>query len=192
MPYPEGHKLKVRGRIIESAAKAFRTNGIREISVPVIMKGAGLTHGGFYSHFDNKEQLVSETCRYAISDTITLLKKAVDQAREESKIDAVINFYLSAYHRDQTEIGCILPSLSGEISRASEEVRQVFMQEMQRMIDFICDLAKIDHSAGNAVMSLMVGTIVLARSVSDPELSDSLLSAGKQNAKELIKFRQQG
>ncbi|GAA3411597.1 TetR/AcrR family transcriptional regulator [Paenibacillus hodogayensis] len=186
MPYPEGHKLKIRGRIIESAAKAFRTNGIREISVPVIMKGAGLTHGGFYSHFDNKEQLVSETCRYAISDTIALLQKAADQAGEESKIDAVISFYLSPYHRDRTEIGCILPALSGEISRSSEEVGQVFTQELQRMIDFICDLAKIDHATGNAVISLMVGTIVLARSVSDPKLSDHLLSAGKQSAKGLI------
>ncbi|MFF2483906.1 TetR/AcrR family transcriptional regulator [Paenibacillus sp. NPDC058071] len=187
MPYPEGHKLKVRGRIIESAAKAFRTNGIREISVPVIMKGAGLTHGGFYSHFDNKEQLVSETCRYAISDTIALLQKAADQAGENPKIDAVINFYLSSYHRDQTEIGCILPSLSGEIPRASEEVREVFTQELQRMIDFICDLAKIDQATGNAVISLMVGTIVLARSVSDSELSDGLLAAGKVNAMGLIK-----
>jgi len=186
MPYPEGHKLKVRGRIIESAAKAFRTNGIREISVPVIMKGAGLTHGGFYSHFDNKEQLVLETCQYAISDTIALLQKAADQAGEKAKIEAVIDFYLSPYHRDQKELGCILPALSAEISQSSEEVGQVFTQELQRMIDFISDLAQIDPAAGSAVMSLMVGTIVLARSVSDSKLSDQLLTAGKQNAKSLL------
>lgn len=62
MPYPKGHKIKVRNKIVESAAQAFRTNGIHDVSVPFIMKGAGLTHGGFYSHFDNKEQLVAEAC----------------------------------------------------------------------------------------------------------------------------------
>ena len=187
MPYPEGHKIKVRGRIIGSAAKAFRSNGIHDTSVPFIMKGAGLTHGGFYSHFDNKDQLVSETCRYAIKDTIALLQKAADQAVEESKIHAVIHFYLSPYHRDHAEMGCILPALSGEISRLSEEVRQVFNLELQRMIDFVSDLGEIDHSSGSALLSLMVGTLMLARSVSDSQLSDSLLEAGKQQAKELIK-----
>ncbi|NOV01202.1 TetR/AcrR family transcriptional regulator [Paenibacillus planticolens] len=187
MPYPDGHKIKVRGRIIESAAKAFRTNGIRDISVPFIMKGAGLTHGGFYSHFENKEQLVSETCRYAISDTISLLQKAAEMAEGGPKIDAVIDFYLSSYHRDQTEMGCILPALSSEISRSSDEVRQVFSRELQRMIDFISDLAQIPKSTGSALISIMVGALVLARSVNDAKFSDSLLAAGKQQAKELVK-----
>jgi len=187
MPYPEGHKIKVRARIIESAARAFRTNGVRDISVPFIMKGAGLTHGGFYSHFDNKEQLVSETCRYAIRDTIALLRNAADQAGGEPPIHAVIHYYLSPHHRDQTDIGCILPALSGEISRLSEEVRQAFTEELQRMIDFVSETAEIDHSPGSALLSLMVGSLVLARSVSNPELSDGLLNAGKQQAKELVK-----
>nr|WP_145160124.1 TetR/AcrR family transcriptional regulator [Paenibacillus terrae] len=191
MPYPEGHKLKVRGRIIESAAKAIRASGVRDISVPFIMKGAGLTHGGFYSHFDNKEQLVAETCRFAISETIALLQKAADQEKEAPKIHAVIHYYLSPQHRDQTEVGCILPALSSEVSRMSEEVRQVFTEELQYMIDFISDLAEVDPLTGQALLSLMVGTIVLARSVSDAELSDSLLSTGRQHAKDLIKTSEQ-
>lgn len=187
MPYPEGHMLKVRGRIIESAAKAFRKSGIRDISIPFIMKGAGLTHGGFYSHFDNKEQLIAETCRYAISDTISLLQKAADMEKEQPKIHAVINFYLSSYHRDQIEIGCILPALSSEIARLSDDIRQAYTRELQRMIDFICSVASIDSSTGNAVMGSMVGTLLLARTVNDSELSNSLLAAGKQQAKDLIR-----
>ncbi|WP_239618398.1 TetR/AcrR family transcriptional regulator [Cohnella mopanensis] len=186
MPYPEGHKIKVRGKIIESAAQAFRKNGIRDISVPFIMKGAGLTHGGFYAHFNNKEQLVAEACRYAISDTIALLQEAADQEKQGPKIYAVIDYYLSKYHRDKTEMGCILPTLTGEISRSSEEVRQVFTRELERMIDFISDLAEVDKSKGSALLSTLVGTLVLARSVNDSTLSDSLLTAGKQQAKALI------
>ncbi|AJS59558.1 TetR/AcrR family transcriptional regulator [Paenibacillus sp. IHBB 10380] len=187
MPYPKDHKMKVRKTIIESAAQAFRTNGIHDVSVPFIMKGAGLTHGGFYSHFNNKEQLVAEACRYAISDTIALLQEAADQEGQIPKINVVIDYYLSPYHRDRTEMGCILPALSGEISRTSEEVRQVFTHELERMISFISNLAEIDASKGSALLSTMVGSLVLARSVSDPELSDNLLSAGKQYAKELVK-----
>jgi len=186
IPYPKGHKIKVRNKIVESAAQAFRANGILDVSVPLIMKGAGLTHGGFYSHFDNKEQLVTEACRYAISDTIAVLQQAADQEKQNPKINTVIDYYLSPYHRDKTEMGCILPALSGEISRSSEEVRQVFTHELERMITFLSNLAEIDTSKGSALISSMVGSLVLARSVNDSELSDNLLSTGKQYAKMLV------
>ncbi|MDN4604986.1 TetR/AcrR family transcriptional regulator [Paenibacillus sp. F6_3S_P_1C] len=187
MPYPKGHKIKVRGKIVESAARAFRTNGIQDVSVPFIMKGAGLTHGGFYSHFDNKEQLVAEACEYAISDTIALLQKVADQEEQNSKINTVIDYYLSPYHRDKTEMSCIFPALSGEISRSSEEVRQVFTHELERMVTFISNLAEMDVCKSRALFSTLVGSLVLARSVNDPELSDSFLAAGRQQAKEMVK-----
>ncbi|MFK4343767.1 MULTISPECIES: TetR/AcrR family transcriptional regulator [unclassified Paenibacillus] len=186
MPYPKGHKMKVRSKIVESAAQAFRANGIHDVSVPFIMKGAGLTHGGFYSHFDNKEELVAEACRYAVSDTLALLQKAVDQEEQDPKINVIIDYYLSIHHRDQTEMGCIIPALSVDIARSSEEIRQIFTQELTRMITFISHLAGMDLSKGSALFSSMVGSLVLARSVNDPELSDSLLSAGKQHAKALV------
>ncbi|UNK21296.1 TetR/AcrR family transcriptional regulator [Paenibacillus sp. N3/727] len=186
MPYPEGHKAMVRGKIIESAARAFRTNGIRDISVPFIMKGAGLTHGGFYAHFDNKEQLVAETCRYAIGDTIAFLQKAAEQQKQRPPIHVVIDYYLSQQHRDSTDFGCILPALSSGISRSSEEVRQVYTDELKRMIDFISDVANIDYATGSSLLSSMVGTLMLSRSVNDPDMSDNLLAAGKQQAKALI------
>lgn len=94
---------------------------------------------------------------------------------------------MSPYHRDQTEMSCIFPALSSEISRSSEEVRQVFTHELERMITFISNLAEIDMSSGRALFSTMVGSLVLARSVTDPELSDGFLSAGRQKAKEMVK-----
>ncbi|MEC0244254.1 TetR/AcrR family transcriptional regulator [Paenibacillus chitinolyticus] len=187
MPYPKGHKIKIRNKIVESAAQAFRTHGIHDVSVPFIMKGAGLTHGGFYAHFDNKEQLIGEACRYAISDTIALLQKAADQEKQNPKINTVIDYYLSSYHRDKAEMGCIIPALSAEVSRSSEDVRQIFTHEVERMISFISNLAEIDTSKGSALLSALVGSLVLARTVNDPELSDNLLSAGKQYAKELVR-----
>ncbi|GAB1528687.1 hypothetical protein YSY22_01090 [Brevibacillus formosus] len=70
MSYTQTHKMKAREKIVGSAADAFRKKGIKEVSVPQIMKGAGLTHRGFYAHFANKDQLVAETCRKAINDSL--------------------------------------------------------------------------------------------------------------------------
>lgn len=92
MPYPQGHKIKVRQYIITSAAKAFRSNGIRNISLPYIMKGAGLTHGGFYSHFANKEQLVIEACHFAINDTIEMLQSVADKKKTSLKLRLLLIF----------------------------------------------------------------------------------------------------
>lgn len=186
MPYPQGHKIKVRKHILTSAAKAFRTNGVRNISLPYIMKGAGLTHGGFYAHFANKEQLVIEACHYAISDTIAVLQNVAEKNKEQPKITTVIDFYLSLEHRDQSEVGCILPALSGEISQLSEEVRQAYTNELQRFIAFISGMAQVSLSTGYALVSSMVGTVVLARAVSDQKLSDQILLSGRTYAKGII------
>ena len=186
MPYPKGHKDKVRGLIIASAAKAFRTNGVRDISVPAVMKGAGLTHGGFYSYFKSKNQLIAESCKVAVDETIEVLTKVADEAAGESKIDAVIDYYLSPVHRDHSEIGCIFPAISGEMMYLSREVREEVTVQLERIIDFISQTANIGKSAGNALFGLMLGTIVLARSVSDPALSDSLLDSGRQHARNIL------
>lgn len=114
------------------------------------------------------------------------LQKVADQEDQNPKINAVIDYYLSPYHRDKTEMGCIIPALSTELAHSSEDVRQVFTQELERMIDFISTLAGIDTSKGSALFSTMVGSLILARTVNNPELSDNLLSAGKQSAKKLV------
>lgn len=84
------------------------------------------------------------------------------------------------------EIGCILLTLSGEISRLSEEVRQAYTRELQRFMRFISDMAGVDACTGYALVSSMVGTVALARAVSEPKLGDDLLLAGKIQAKQII------
>lgn len=91
-----------------------------------------------------------------------------------------------AAHRDQAEVGCILPALSSEISQLSEEIRQAYTRELQRFITFITELAEIDTSAGYALVSSTVGTLALARAVSDSKLSDDLLQAGRIQAKQMV------
>ncbi|RUQ31155.1 TetR/AcrR family transcriptional regulator [Peribacillus cavernae] len=186
MSYTKSHKTKVRGKILKSASQAFRTNGIKEVSVPQIMKGAGLTHGGFYAHFESKDKLVAEACQYAIEETTAFLQKAADQAPANQQIQTVIDNYLSKHHRNMPEEGCIIPTLSSEISRSSQEVRQVFTEEIDGFFDFVSTLVREDKIKSIAIVSTMVGSLLLARSVDDPGLSDAILDAGKEYAKEIV------
>ncbi|WJQ78953.1 TetR/AcrR family transcriptional regulator [Brevibacillus brevis] len=186
MSYTQTHKMKVREKIVGSAADAFRKKGIKEVSVPQIMKGAGLTHGGFYAHFANKDQLVAETCRKAIGETIALLKSVADHKEDDSKIQTVIDYYLSTTRRDKLEKSCILPTLSSEISRSSDEIRETFTEEFTRFISFISGMVGNNDQKSMAIISAMVGSLLLARSVNNAELSQNILDASKLYSKALV------
>ncbi|MDI4643701.1 TetR/AcrR family transcriptional regulator [Cohnella hashimotonis] len=185
MPYSKAHKLIIREKIVQNATNEFRQKGIKEVSVPQIMKGAGLTHGGFYAHFANKDQLVAEACRKAIEETINLLQGATNRKKDHVKLATVIDYYLSATHRDQMEISCILPTLSSEIARSSDEIRDAFTLEINRFFTFIAEMVGGNKQVSMAIVSAMVGAILLARSVNDPALSQNILDSTKQYAKDM-------
>ncbi|WP_010497350.1 TetR/AcrR family transcriptional regulator [Paenibacillus elgii] len=184
MPYTKKHKMNIRHKIVQSASQAFRANGIKAVSVPQIMSGAGLTHGGFYAHFDSKEQLVAEACKSAMESTVTRLGSVAEQASVEEKLGAVIESYLSAAHRDSAEQGCIMPALAGEIARSSDDIREVFTEEVSRFLSFVSGLAGQGEDKSIALTATMVGSILLARSVNDPELSDKILSVCQADLKQ--------
>ncbi len=176
MPYTKKHKMNIRHKIVHSASQAFRASGIKAVSVPQIMSGAGLTHGGFYAHFESKEQLVAEACKSAMEDTVARLGSVAEQTADGHKLTAIIESYLSAAHRDSSEQGCIMPALAGEIARSSDDIREVFTEEVSRFLAFISGIAGQDEDKSIVLTAAMVGSILLARSVNDPELSDKILS----------------
>lgn len=112
--------------------------------------------------------------------------RSPEQSPPDRKIQTVIDNYLSAAHRDSPEEGCIIPALSSEISRQSEDVRQVFTTELTGFCEFISTLVGEDKNKSIAIISAMVGSLLLARSVNDPNLSNDILDAGKYFAKELV------
>nr|WP_309247861.1 TetR/AcrR family transcriptional regulator [Paenibacillus tyrfis] len=176
--------MNIRHKILQSASQSFRASGIKAVSVPQIMSGAGLTHGGFYAHFDSKEQLVAEACKSAMEGTVERLGSIAEQAADEQKLNAVIESYLSAAHRDSSEQGCIMPALAGDIARSSEDIREVFTEEVSRFLSFVSGLAGQDENKSITLTATMVGSILLARSVNDPELSDKILSACRADLKQ--------
>lgn len=179
MRYSKQHKEVTRQRIVEIACKRFRKEGLDAVGVASLMADAGLTHGGFYNHFSSKEDLIEEA-----------LMSAAEGSRAESQHDfetggvaQFIRSYLRTAHRDHPETGCSIAALAGELPRHPKATRMVFTEDVNRMILLIeSGLPKPDPDVARAICATLVGTLQLARAVSDKKLSDQLLKAGEKAA----------
>ncbi len=187
MRYDKGHKEATRKRIIEAAAARFREEGIAAVGVANLMSDIGLTQGGFYNHFESKDDLAREAIMLAWQDTYERLRKALERAKHGG-IEALIDTYLSPAHRNRVAEGCVAAALSAEIARGSESLRDVFSQGTEQTTALIASALpgnltpKQRHGIAMAMLSSLVGTLVLARAVSDPAMSDELLAHGRRAA----------
>jgi len=175
MRYPEHQKAETRQRIVHSAASALRSEGLDGISVPGLMKRAGLTHGGFYSHFKNREHLVAEAVLAAAHET----SKRVFQGAES--LDALKARYLSREHALHPEGGCVIAALGTEGRRQSEIVRHAFSVAASGLVKLV-DQASPQGQDGDTpsdealrTTSLMLGAVILARLVEDETLAARVL-----------------
>lgn len=170
-----------RERILGVAARRFREHGFDGISVADVMSEAGLTHGGFYGHFANKEELMAEAVRRAVTDTRALWT----QARENKGTDPlteVVHGYLSPRHRDRPGHGCAMAALAVDATRHGPQVREAMTAGLKQQIE---DMTALMPETGTgeqrqqalASYAAMVGALVLARAVDDPALSAEILNA---------------
>jgi TetR/AcrR family transcriptional regulator, transcriptional repressor for nem operon len=192
MRYAKGQKLHIRNRILERASYGLLRKGIYGISVADLMKLAGMTHGGFYTHFESREALVIEAFALAIDRTVDRWLKLIKG--KPVGIEAIVESYLNRYHRDNPGNGCPLPSLSADISRSSPETRRTFTKKLDGMIDVLTRLfpresAEVARQDAVGALATMIGSIVLARAVGNKMLSDDILEAGRQAVRNQVTFR---
>jgi TetR/AcrR family transcriptional repressor of nem operon len=191
MRYEKGHKEQTRQRIVEAASQRFRADGIDGVGVVSLMGEVGLTQGGFYNHFGSKEDLVRESMIAGAECAIKGLTAKVAASRGES-YRALVNGYLSADHRDQPETGCIAAALSAEMARRPMETKTAFTGGYAEMVELIASTlpatirGKRRRTLAMAVFASLVGSMSLARAVADTNLSDEILSLGRQAALELV------
>src|ERR1700759_4172988 len=115
---------ETRQRIVESAAAEFRRNGIAGTGLADLMAAAGLTHGGFYKHFESKEQVVDESLALAIESMVEEWQRTLSASPGSRGLEDAIAGYLSAEYRDNVAGGCPFVALGGEVSRSSAAVRE--------------------------------------------------------------------
>jgi len=179
MRYPKEHKDQTRRRVVEVAAARFRREGLDKVGVASLMSEAGLTHGGFYSHFDSKEALIEEVFASGMEENFRRLA----EASEQGGIEGLINRYLRAGVREHPERSCPAGALGSEIHRHSKGARTAFARKLERTVAKIRELLPVTNKdRAEAIFAVLVGTIQLARAVPDLAQSDRLLESGKAAA----------
>ncbi len=182
-------KLKSREAIAASAAALLRKRGIKASSVTDVMKGAGLTVGGFYNHFASKEELFVETLRNASSATWDHLLRSAKGDSPRSRTLSVIRQYLSRKHRDNKETGCLLPCAAPEVAREGEPYRSALEKELSRFVRSLADMIDAgveSREKALGLIALMHGALSLSRAVADTPLSDEFLQAGKKLSEQVL------
>jgi TetR/AcrR family transcriptional regulator, transcriptional repressor for nem operon len=171
---------QTRQRIVETGAIEFRRNGISGTGLADVMTAAGLTHGGFYRHFDSKEALVMECLSNAHDSLQASIETATAKRPGRAGVLLAIDDYLSASHRD-SEATCPFVCLGSELARASEEVRNAATAAFLRLTDVIAaHLDDLPPAAAKkealVLLSSMVGAMTMARLMSDKNISAAILT----------------
>jgi TetR/AcrR family transcriptional repressor of nem operon len=184
MRYSKEHKQETHARIVKKASIRLREKGAHGIGVADLMKEAGLTHGGFYAHFDSREALVIEAFAYAMDRSTERWRKMAEQTPPDKRLAAIVESYLTPLHRDDPGHGCAVPTLGAEIARESVKTRKAFSAKLEQMIDMMADQVpdmprKAARKQAMATLATMIGTLVLSRIAGSGEFSDEILGAGR-------------
>ena len=187
MRYSKEHKQETHARIVRKASVRLREKGAHGIGVADLMKEAGLTHGGFYAHFDSREALVIEAFAYAMDRSMAHWRKTAEQTPPEKRLATIVDSYLTPLHRDDPGHGCAVPTLGAEIARESPKTRRAFAAKLEQMIDMIADQIpdlprKAARKQAAATLATMMGTLVLSRIAGTGEFSEEILAAGREAA----------
>jgi len=186
MVKPTSRKEQTHERIVRAAARAIRKHGYEGLGVAEVMKEAGLTHGGFYAHFDSRDALLAEAADQAGAESSEILSRAVRDAKPGAELDALIDSYLSDQHLHAAEQGqgCAIAASGCDVPRQPLEVRRSASRGIKDLIGLIERQTPGWGKAGSrdkamAILACLVGTLLIARSVDEPRLSRAMLKAAR-------------
>jgi TetR/AcrR family transcriptional regulator, transcriptional repressor for nem operon len=191
--YGKQHKQATRRRILETAGRRFKRDGIDGSGIATVMADAGLTNGAFYAHFASKQDLVAT----AVADQLRDQHASIGAlAPDLAGVEQYVRAYLSVEHRDNPDDGCPSAALLDELGRCTDVVKRAYTDGLLVLIDDIAArLAHDDPPSARAntlsVFALMVGTLQLSRALADPQLADAVLEQGIHNALTLLGAEQQ-
>jgi len=179
MGHSQTDKAETHKRIVKIAAKRLRENGLAGVGIAELMKEAGLTVGGFYKHFDSRDDLVIE----ALGSAFGGWQRRIDAAASGGtplSYESLIDDYLNEAHRDNPGTGCALGALAGEIARGDKRVRALASEQIRNDIQLLAGFLRSKdkrtaRSKAILTLSALVGAVALARAVSDDALSLEIL-----------------
>jgi AcrR family transcriptional regulator len=186
MPHVPERKKQTRTQILRSARRLFNRKGFAEVTIDEIMGEAGLTRGGFYRHFKDKDELYSEALlQFLCKDPPEPWQsKHVDPCAESVPFARmIVDAYLSREHLQDRDGSCPTAGLSSDVSRSSLRVKQAFRKVVEMMLDVFVGNLRGDHARERALalVAVCVGALVVARAVDDPNLANAFRTAARKH-----------
>ena len=185
MGHSQSEKKSNHERILRTAAKRLREKGLEAVAIADVMKEVGLTVGGFYKHFDSRDDLVVEALRAASWQRSV---QPADAGEPSLSLSGFIDEYLSEKHRDRPGSGCLIGALAGDVARSNKRIRALATEKVRSALELIAGLLpdkneELARKKAALVFSALVGALALSRAVSDESLSKEIL----ESARELLK-----
>jgi TetR/AcrR family transcriptional repressor of nem operon len=181
---PNTRKEQTHERIVDVAARAIRRDGYAGVGVADVMKAAGLTHGGFYAHFESRDALLVEALERAGRDSATSIARAIEQqaAKGASAFRALVETYLSDKLLSSMEHGCPVAALGCDMARQAGAVREASATRVQRLIAGVrATLPEAPRAAASVIAGTLVGALQLARALGDNAEGRAVLAAARKS-----------
>ena len=177
------HKADTHRRIVTQASRTFRKEGSSASILP-LMKSVGLTHGGFYKHFDTKDKLFLEALEFGFEETAAQFETAAASAKPGQQVAAIITTYLRMDHVKHAEYGCAIPTLGIDISRQHPQTQKAAQNTInkftQRMARFMPGKTASKREENFFILfSSLVGAVTMARMISDPKKRERILKTNR-------------
>lgn len=184
MRYRPEHKAEVHQKIVKDASRRVRAEGLNGAAVAEVMRGTGLTHGGFYKHFENKDALLIESLGESFRDFGDTLEQVAVQSHPESAWKAIVKAYLSLESCDDVERGCPLPALAPELARVDKKMSGLVLAELVNYKDRIAPFMPGRRTADKeraffSIFSTMIGATEIARMLPEPAMREKVLTSAR-------------
>jgi TetR/AcrR family transcriptional repressor of nem operon len=192
MGHSRAEKAESHERIVQVASTLFRELGVEGIGVADLMKEAGLTHGGFYRHFESRDELVAEAVERALADGgKVVVAIGASPLSRKAVVTALVDGYLSLAHRDNIASSCAVTTMAADVSRSNERARFAYTAQVEKYLQLLAGLIASDRQTTRrakamAALSTLVGAVSMSRAVSDEKLSRELLKSAAAEAKALL------
>ena len=190
MRYPPAHKEATRRRILDAASQAFRERGVAETGVDEVMRRAGLTHGGFYAHFQDKTELIAEACTAAFDAAVPNLERIAAAPTPAARARLLIDSYLGTRHRDNRGSGCLVVAVGADMARLQGAARRGYAAGFSQHLERLGSALRLssdpvrNREHVTQLMSSLVGALLFARAVDDPAASNAMLQSMRRQLRE--------
>ena len=196
MRYDADHKQKTREKVLDAAAEAIRLEGPHKMGVAGVMARAGLTHGGFYAHFESKDDLLVHAIGHMFDAGALSRIQRMGDLPPAAVLRQFIDFYLSVGHRDSRTTGCVMPALAADLPRLTPAAQDSFAAGVARLTGRLAELiAGAGHEnaddLASSMMAELVGALSLARAEPDRPRSDLMLERSKRVLKQRLNLESQ-